>query len=43
MQVVELTEKVKMLESQNLKLIEKNQSDVVGWKFKEKEFNVKLQ
>jgi len=37
---VELTEKVKMLENQNLKLIEKNQSDVVGWKMKEKEFYV---
>lgn len=38
--VVELTEKVKMLETQNVKLIEKNQSDVVEWKTKERDFNV---
>ncbi|CAK64801.1 unnamed protein product (macronuclear) [Paramecium tetraurelia] len=36
--VLELQEKIKMLESQNLKLIEKNQSDVVEWKTKEREF-----
>ena len=29
-----------MLETQNGKLIEKNQSDVVEWKTKEREFNV---
>ena len=31
-----------MLETQNVKLIEKNQSDVVEWKTKERDFNVKL-
>jgi hypothetical protein len=29
-----------MLETQNVKLIEKNQSDVVEWKTKERDFNV---
>ena len=40
--MVELTEKVKMLETQNLKLIEKNQSDVVEWKTRERDFNVNI-
>ena len=39
-QVVELNEKVRMLESQNIKLIEKNQNDVVEWRSKERDFNV---
>jgi hypothetical protein len=29
-----------MLETQNTKLLEKNQSDVVEWKTKEREYNV---
>ena len=41
-QIIELEEKVRMLESQNLKLIEKNQSDVVEWRSKERDFNVHL-
>ncbi|CAD8145046.1 unnamed protein product [Paramecium octaurelia] len=36
--VLQLQEKIKMFESQNLKLVEKNQSDVVEWKTKEREF-----
>ena len=31
-----------MLETQNVKLIEKNQSDVVEWKTKERDFNVNI-
>ncbi|CAD8185684.1 unnamed protein product [Paramecium octaurelia] len=40
--VVELSEKIKMLETQNVKLIEKNQSDVVEWKTREREFKQQL-
>ncbi|CAD8120412.1 unnamed protein product [Paramecium sonneborni] len=40
--VVELSEKIKMLETQNVKLIEKNQSDVVDWKTREHEFKQQL-
>ncbi|CAD8127887.1 unnamed protein product [Paramecium sonneborni] len=42
-EVVELNEKVRMLESQNVKLIEKNQNDVVEWRSKERDFNNQLQ
>ena len=31
-----------MLETQNIKLVEKNQSDVVEWKTKEREFKVEV-
>ncbi|CAD8124619.1 unnamed protein product [Paramecium sonneborni] len=40
--VLELQEEIKMLESQNLKLVEKNQSDFVEWKTKEREFRGKV-
>lgn len=33
---------MKTLEAQNLQLLEKNQSDVVGWKGKEKDYKGKI-